>query len=453
MTTPTSTILKKTSRLTFALAFSRLLNMITGFIGMIFVARLGHAELAASALITAIQGTLFLIGMSLLFAIGVMVGHAHGARNNKEVGSIVQQGLFLSVLISIPIILIMLHIDPILLALGQNPSLSAINASYFAIYWICIPAFMWMITLQQFLLAVNQQRMVILLSLFGLVVSITLAYGFIYGHFGLPRMGIRGLPTAFSIQIWLSCFLYFCYCIGHKEFKCFELFKWRLLSTFHLLKKLFKIGWPISIQIASDLLSFSMITVMVGWMGANELAAQQIVTQYFLLLVVPIFAIAQAGGILIGQARGAKDFEDIKRYGNTTWLIGLGFTLLVLLLFVCFPHELISLYTGSNHHETAATINLAVIVLIITGFRLVFDSTAEIKTGCLRGLYDTRFPMITGIVTAWVIGIPLSYLMGFTFHGGLIGVTLAGVISIGLMAIILFIRWKWQCKKIKASCV
>jgi Na+-driven multidrug efflux pump len=61
--------------------------------------------------------------------------------------------------------------------------------------------------------------------------------------------------------------------------------------------------------------------------------------------------------------------------------------------------------------------------------------------------------MITGIVTAWVIGIPLSYLMGFTFHGGLIGVTLAGVISIGLMAIILFIRWKWQCKKIKASCV
>src|SRR3990167_9334028 len=447
MTTSTLTIIKKTWQLAFALSLSRLFNMITGFVGTLMIARLGHNVLAASALISSTQATLFLISISMLFSIGVVIGHAYGGKRYEEIGSVFQQGLLLATLICIPVIIIQCNIGSILIACGQNPQVAAINAHYFRAYSFAIPAFLWMISCQQFVLAVNKQRFVLFMSVVTLIISVTLSYSLVYGHFGLPRLGVTGLALAYSIQGWAALLAYLAFCYCNKYFKEYKVFQWRFRQNFHLLKKIFSIGWPITLQFAGDLLSFFVTTLMIGWLGTNELAAQQIVTQYFLLLVVPIFAISQASAILVGQARGAGAIHEIKRYGSTTLLIGLTFSLIAITLFIFFPHTLIRLYLGQGQELNLTMQHLASIIFILTGLRLFFDAALEIKTGSLRGLYDTKFPMVTGLILTWLITIPLCYLFGFYYHWGLIGITSASIVGTILAATIIYIRWLWQCNK------
>lgn len=442
--TPFSFILKRAARLSFSLTFSRLINTLTGFFGILMLAQLGHDPLAASALITPMQGTLFIVSISFLFSIGVVIGHAFGGKRYDEVGIIFQQGLLLATLIVAPVLVVQWNINHILLAFGQDPRLVSMITEYFRIYTVAMPPFLWMIVCQQFLIAVGKQNWIVLISAALFVTNISVAYTLIYGHFGFPQMGINGLGVTYAIQGWVSFLLYLSCCYFNQDFKHYGLFRWRLKGNFRFLKQIFLIGWPISLQSAGDLLSFAAVTLMVGWLGANALATQQIVTQWFLLLVVPIFSIAQASGILVGQARGAKQFHDIRRYNNATLVVGLGIASLVIVAFVFFPNTLIGLYTRGHSGLNEHFLHLASIVLVLTGFRLFFDAALEILLGSLRGMYDTKFPMYVSIGITWLIGIPLAYIFGFIFHWGLIGITLSGIVSMVLATSAVY--WRWQVK-------
>jgi len=448
MTTSRRTILKKTIQLAIPLVSSSFFNMLGMFVCTLFIARLNSTVLAASALITATQTCLVVIGMCMLFSIGVMVGNAYGGKRDKEVGAIVQQGFLMAVFVSIPLMTIFLFIKPILLSLGQQPELVAINAQYFFWYMFDIPAFLGLIVLQQFILSVEKQRFVFVMSFVGFVLSVFLGYGLVYGHFGMPKLGVPGLGMAYVIQGWIMLVIYVVYTCKQKAFKPYAIFQLRVRSNFHLLKKAFVIGWPIALQGASDLFSFFVVTIMIGWIGETALAAQQIAIQYFFLLVIPIFAVAQTSGILVSQANGAQAFADVKRYGNMTLMLGLFFSAVVMSVFIFFPTELISLYLHQKSNVHTPIIDLAHIILILTGLRLVFDAIMEIKIGSLRGLYDTKFPMVLSMVLTWPVGISLVYLFGFTFHWGLVGMKCAPVLTTLISAVILWRRWHQKAAEI-----
>ncbi len=451
--TPIRTIFKNTWQLALAMSLSRLLNTITSFVGILMIGHLGTTSLAASALMTSTQLTLVIVAMSLLFAVGVMTSRSFGAQKFQQIGAIFQQGLLIATLVSIPVMLIMAEIQPILEFFGQNIALTAIDQSYFDIYLWLMPPMMWAVCMQQSLLAVKKQQFVLIMSVFGLMVSIGCGYWFIYGGWGVPAMGIPGLGLAYAIQVWLSFLIYAAYCSFNASLKVYGFFRWRLGSHWHLLKQLLSIGWPICLQTGSDLVSFSAVMLMVGWLGTTALAAQQISTQFFILLVVPIFAVAQASGILIGRARGAKDLLDVKRYGNMSLLIGVGFCVIIMALFVFLPHQLVNLYEGANSNANSTLEHLAVTVLMLTGIRLIFDASAEIYAGSLRGLYDTKFPMLALTSITWIIGMPLAYVFGFTFNWGLVGLTSAGIIVMLLNTSVLHLRWRYQCRKLAANAI
>ena len=446
--TPVSVIFKRTFQLALAMSLSRLLNTITGFVGILMISRLGTDSLAASALMTSTQITLIVIAMSLLFPVGVMSARSFGAEKFEQIGVILQQGLIIATIVSIPVMLIMWHIQPILELFGQTTSLASIDQRYFTMYLLLVPPVLWVICMQQALLSIQKQIFVLVMSIFALIVSIGAGYVLIYGWDKIPAMGVAGLGLSYSIQVWLSFIIYTVYCYLNPSLKKYRLLRWHPGRHWDLMKKLLNIGWPICLQTGSDLIAFSVTVLMVGWLGVTALAAQQISMQFFILLVVPIFAIAQSSGILIGQARGAKNIIDMKRYGNKSLYIGLGFAAIVMLIFILLPHQLVSLYENSSSpHETALE-HLAVVVLILTGVRLLLDAANEIYVGSLRGLYDTKFPMMVLMLLTWVLGIPLAYLFGFVFHWGLIGMTCSGIIGMLISFVVLYLRWKKQCRKL-----
>jgi|GEM_PF-1822804 len=452
MTTSKRVILKKTWQLASTLTLSRSLIMLASFLGVMMIARISHTTLAASGLISATQALIFVVSMSMLFSIGPVVGHAFSGGRKKEVGSIFQQACLLAIVIGLIGTMVMLHVKTILLAFHQDPQLVTIVQSYFHMYIFGFTPMMIMMACQQIVLATNKQKFVLFTSLWNLTVMLFLAYVLIYGKFGVHRFGVPGLSLAYAINAWIVLGIYFIYLKTDPSFKKYDLFTWRISSNFHIFKKLVKIGWPITLQGASDLFSFFIVVIMVGWIGEYALAAQQIVTQYFLLLVIPLFGLSQASSILIGQARGAKAYTDVKAYGNTVLCIGFGFSIFVVIAFVLFPRELIMLYLSESHPEHInQIIHLARIVLIMTGFRILFDSSVEILVGSLRGLYDTKWPMMLSIILTWAFGIPLAYVLGFILKWGLVGITISGILGMIIISIILWYRWMWQNKKL-ATC-
>lgn len=434
-------IVKKVLNTTLPLMTSRLLNVAISFLGIVFVAHLGPAALAASALITATQIPLFLIASSPLFAMGVVIGHAHGGKRYEDIGEILQQGWLLALIISVIVITVPLSMQKILLGLNQDPSLAIVVQSFFSIYAIAIPGILGVMATQQFFIAVGKQQLVLWLSMFAFVSFVILAPAFIYGIGFIPSFGVPGLAIATTIQVWLNFIITIIICVITPEFEIYKIFKSRVNYSLRYLQQLIKIGWPISLQMAGDLLSLFVITIIVGWMGETALAANQIVTQYYILLVVPILTMSQASSILISQARGSKEYYLIQRYDKIAIILASSFSLLVTLIFILLPHQIVKLYLHSDTEQTGL-IHLASVLLALTGIRLIFDTILEVKIGNLRGLLDTRNPMLITLFYTWLCFIPGAYIIGIVFHYGLIGINIISIIATLLSAITLWFRWR-----------
>ena len=442
-------ILKKSINVSLSLGFSRFMQMASSFIGMIMVAHLGRDQLAASSLITPIQALIFVIGSSLISSVGILSAKEFGAKKYHNIGIIVRSGLFIGILLSI-VFSIILFISPhILLSLDQPKVAITLATDYLYIFILAIPLFMFIFVFQQFLISVDRKRLVVIMGFLSTFFITCMSYILIYGTFGFHRLGIRGL--AWSIVIWnlLSCIIYTLYILKTSYFYKFKIFPLKLTISIYQVKKILKVGSPIALQSTSDIFSFLIITIFVGWLGSDALAIQQIVTQYFLLFIVPILSLSQTSSILIAQSYGEKNIKNIINYGNIILTIGIILALFVMLIFTSFSNELILLYIGNDPYFTIDLLRMAAVILFLTGTRLFFDTIVEVKIGSLRGIFDIYFPMTLSLISAWIICVPLAYMLCFYLKFGLPGISIAYVTMMFINACVLYLRWSYKLKKIQ----
>jgi MATE family multidrug resistance protein len=442
----------ETLKLSLPLVMSNLISMMITFVGVLMISKLGDTALAASALITSAQSTIFVICMGLLFSISVMVGHAYGAKNYFEIGSIVQQGYLLALLISIPVVLLVWNVGHILALFKEPPELINSVTNYFHAFCFGVPTMLCTICSIQFMMGYSKRLVIILMSLSNLILICSLGNAFIFGKFGLPTFGITGLGYAWAIQSWaVFTFFVFYLFISKNEFQACELFNLRIKQTLPILKKLLHIGWPICVQMGCELLVFFAVTIMAGWINVDALAARQISVQYTLLMILPLLAISQASGVLVSRAMGAKRPQDVKHYGNYAIILGVIISSLICLIFLLSPHRLTSLFVNTNIPENINIVKLSITLLIIAAISQVIDGVRNVLTGALRGLYDTQFPMKISFLSLWVIGLPLAYILAFPLHLGIVGLSLAFTVSVVVGAVILYFRWKRKVSELKFS--
>ena len=435
---------KKIVPLALTMAGTQFITVASGFLCMIMLSRLGHEVLAASALMISTQISIMVMGMSLLFSLSLMIGHAYGAKNFTAIGNFMQIGWTLAVLLSIPMMALFWYIGPLLIVFGEPPQLIPIVQQYFHTYIFAVLPFLIAICNQQLCYGTHQQRIVVVTSLLSVGVLLIVAYILIFGKWGVPALGVAGLGYAMAVQMWFNLIFMLILLSKRESFKQFELFSYRVHKNLHNLKQMFKVGWPMSLQMSAEMLSLFVVALMVGWIGASALAAFQIVNQFMFLIVVPVFALSQASGITVGQAKGAQQFHEIKNLGYASLRIALVWSLCAALLFILFPKFLASFYIKIHDPSNSAILNMAVWLFLITAFSQAFDTVRNIMTGALRGLFDTRYPMFIGIFVLWIIGIPLSYIFGFICHWGVYGIALGGASGMLIGALLIMMRWRRQ---------
>jgi MATE family multidrug resistance protein len=414
----------------------------SGFICMAMVATLGRNVLAASALIFSARISILIMGASLLFSLGILIGRMLGEGNHSRIGNFMQQAWLTALLISLPLMLIFWHIPNILSFTGQSKPLVAIVRIFFhANIWNVTP-FLLSVCNQQLLYATRNQRIDLIANVLGVLVLLITCFLLIFGKLGIPKLGVSGFAYALNLQGWFYFGFTTLIISYHHYFKKFILFKWQIGEGWRHFWQMLTIGWPISFQICSEMFSFLVSTTMVGWLGLNSLAAYQVTIQYIILLLIPIFALSQASGILISHTAGEKKFAEIKILGKVSLAITFIITSMVAGLFLLFPEKLASLYLHTQDAKNPTIIHLIILLFAISAATQLFDGFRNVLTGMLRGLFDTRFPMYVGILSIWLLGIPLGYFLAFTLHLGVIGISLgyAGGMMIG--ALILIKRWR-----------
>lgn len=430
-------------KLAIPLCMTGLLNSAVFFFEALFLARLGPDILAAGALVSWLSGTLIVIIYGILSSINIMIAHLHGAKDKQGIALIARDGLWLALLLAVPIVILFWNIAPIFLLLGQNKSVVILATAYLHAWaWGVLPELM-MIALLEIIMGLGRMRVILFVTIFETTLSILLSFLLIFGKWGLPALGISGAGWGISISYWITTTCIIIFIATHKEYKAYfsNLFRFTKSSR---VKELLRVGMPMGLMYCIEVGFFFTLTLIMGTYGANILAANQIVMQYNGLLISIIFSIAQAVTIRMGHLLGAKNITSAKEAGYSGVLLCALFMLLAAICFWFFPNYIIATDFDITLSKNAEVIHFATKFLSVCALFQIFEAMRISFFGALRALKDTRFTLFISILSFWGVALPLGYYFATYLNAGSIGLwwgmMFSAVLSIVLLA------WRYQVK-------
>jgi multidrug resistance protein, MATE family len=403
---------------------------------------LGPSKLAASALALNFTYTLNMLLMGLLIASSPMMATALGKRSNsvRDVRRTFRAGLWLLVL-TLPLYwLILWNIGAILLALGQDPALAADGQVFLKAYMWCTGPWLLFTLVRNFISALERPRAVFVLSAAGIGINAVVSWALIFGHFGLPALGIAGGGLGSTITWSLLCGAMLLFVRLDRRFRRFHLFgRWWRFDR-ERTAAMARLGWPIGLTMALEMGVFALAAYFMGWIGAPAVAAHAIALQLAALTFMVPLGLGQAATVRVGLAVGRRDEPGITRAGWTAWAMGVGFMATMALIMWSFPRELITLFL-SDVPANALVIALAVSFLrVAAAFQLV-DGAQVISAGMLRGLHDTRWPLLFALVGYWVVGLGIGAWLAFARDWRGVGIWVGLASGLAAVAALMLARW------------
>jgi MATE family multidrug resistance protein len=401
--------------LAFPLMLSEIVDASFNFMATLLSAHLGVIELAAGGLVTTLFITIMIFMWGILVSVSTLISQRHGARDSSGISRVFQDGLILASLFSIPGMLLVWNMAPILLFFGQKPETIELARHYLhGLTWAVFPDF-WAVVLLQFVIGLGKTRLALLFNIIKVPITLAVSYIFMYGKLGMPRLGIAGLGVGITTGMWIASTLLLICIIFHKDLRIY-LFKHSSTKK-HYLFEILRTGLPIAAMFCIEVGFFTVVALVMGRIGNTELAANQIVTQFTGFFTVVIsFAFSQAVSIRIGNAVGRRDLS------STPWTIyaGLFMAACIMLIVACcywfIPQYLIGIDLDLSKPNNQIISLQAINFLVVAGFVQLFEAIRIVLFGGLRGMGETRFTMITSFFIFWVIAFPMGY--GLTFWTG-----------------------------------
>jgi len=406
--------------------------------------------LAAVTLGSTYYFVLFIFGSGFAWAVMPMVAAYDGEGNEVGMRRSTRMGLWLSLAFAVFVLPLLIWSPPILAVLGQGDALAALAGQYLAVAgWGIVPGLLVMV-LKSYLAALGRTQIVLWITLLSALANALANYAFIFGNWGAPELGILGAALASLVTQAISLIGVILYVlIALPQHQIFVRL-WR--PDFEMLRRVFALGWPIGLTGLSEVGLFAASAVMMGWLGTIPLAAHGIAVQLASITFMVHLGISNVATIRAGNAYGRRDVPHMARGAIMATLLSLIAAVLTILVFLIWPEPLISLFMQRGEPARVEILTIGIGLLAMAALFQLVDGAQAIALGLLRGVQDTQVPMIFAAISYWVVGVPASYLLGFTLGYEGIGVWAGLVIGLGTAAMLLNARfWGATMRRLRGS--
>lgn len=403
-------------------------------------------ELAASSFVNNVMNLFILTELGFAAGMTPMIGADNGTGNIKGIGITVKNGLVTNGIIGGISIILLTIIYFCLDHFGQAPELMPYIKPYFAIIGISTLFALGFNVLKQFTDGICRPMISMTLLMIGNLLNIFGNWVLIYGKLGFPEMGLTGagISTLVSRALILLVFVVFIF-KSKKMNEYARAIKEALLSRGEM-KTVFKMGYPVGIQMALESSTFTFAAVMAGWLGVIQLAAHQVVITISQLFFLMMQGLSFAVSILVSNAFGRKDLGSVREYARKGYFMTLGISATLSALLYCFRYQAAGIFTDSPE-VSAMAVSLFFLLFAYQfgdGLQLCFANV-------LRGIQDVKPIMYAAFVSYYLIAIPSAYLLGFKTSLGIHGIWLGFPIGLTLAGIFFYARYRSDLKRFGKS--
>ena len=410
--------------------------VVMGVVDTVVVGRVGPEAIGAVGLGNIIFITVAVFGMGLMLGLDTVVSQAFGAGRIDECYRWLAHGLTLAVIMTAPLVLIALALTRAMPMLATDPRVLELVVPYMEISAWSIPAFLFFAAFRRFLLAVSVVRPIAVIVLIGNVANLLLAQALVLGWGPIPAHGVVGSAWA-TLVSRVDCAL----ALGvvavvylRRPGTRWQV-SWTDIEPARLLR-LLGLGVPAALQASLEVGVFATATALVALLDVVSLSAHQIVLQIATLTFVVALGIGASGGVLVGQALGAEDPVRARRTGWTAIAAGPAFMGLGAIAFVLLPGPIVALFSTDP-----LVIEMGSRLLAVAAAFQLFDGLQAASTGVLRGVGDTRTPMISNLVAHWLVGLPVGSLLAFGLGMGVVGMWSGLSLGLALVGATLLATW------------
>ena len=432
---PTLRDLRQEFRPMFHLAipvvFAEMGWMTMGMVDALMVGGLGPEAIGAVGVGTSLFMGVCIFAMGLMLGLDTLVSQAYGAGRVEDCHRWLFHGVVMALLLSAPVIGVLFWMSSALDAWGLTPAVLVLTRPYLeTLSWSVLPLLLYA-AFRRYLQGMGVVRPVMFALVAANVINFIANWLLIHGNWGFPALGVTGSAwaTVFA-RVMMSAFLLATILSRERHVWNSRHLEW---SWF---RRLLALGLPASGQVTLEVGVFAAATALAGRLPAVSLAAHQIVLNYAAMTFMVPLGVAAAGAVRVGHAVGRRDLPGASRAGWTALLFGVAFMSIAALIFLSIPRQLLLPFTSD-----AGVLDVGVSLFFVAAVFQLFDGLQGVATGALRGLGDTRTPMLWNLAGHWFIGLPLGYWLAFVFGIGVVGLWWG--LSIGLMicGIALLIVW------------
>ncbi len=437
---------KDNFHLAYPVVISQLGHTLVALSDSIIIGHTGKVPLAAVSLGNSLFNIFMVTGIGMSYGLTPLIAQENGRGNKKAIGHLLSHSLIINMVVGVLLSAVIYFGSSHLVLLKQEADVAEQARPFLRYLGFSFIPLMLFLSFKQFAEGLGFTRQAMNISIIGNIINVLIGITLVYGLFGMPRMGVVGVGIAtFTDRLIMGITMAF-YVLKSPRFKPYlQSFGFRQLEWASI-KKILGIGTPVALQYIFEISAFSGAAVIVGWMGAAELAAHQIALSLAAMTYMMASGISAAAGIKSGNNFGKKDYHSLRHSAIASYHMVLVLMGTTALMFMLFKNLLPAMYINDPQ-----VIHIAAGLLVIAAFFQLFDGTQVVGLGILRGLGDVRVPTLITLLAYWGIGIPLGYVLGIQLDYGVEGVWWALLLGLLTASVLLFFRFHIKSRKLVAG--
>ena len=406
------------------------------FADTVMAGQLGARELAGLAIGVSYYHLFMFVGFGLLMSVSPSIAHAYGGDDARSVTGFARQSWWLALVLAVVLVLGLLQVDWVLPAIGIAPEILPIAIGYAHAMAFGLPALLAFFSLRYTSEGLGRTKPIMYIGFLGLAANVFGNWVFMYGKLGMPELGAVGCAVATALSTWLMFFAMLFHMRTHRAYRRFDFFAKVDRPDPRVLRELVRVGAPIAGSILAEGGLFVTAALMMGAMGATIASAHQIALNYASFMFMVPLAISSATTIHVGHTLGRGEAQGARAAGSLGIVMCAAVMLVSAIGILLFNEQIAALYTRDD-----AVRELAAALLLMAALFQLSDGVQVGAAGALRGFKDTTVPMALCVISYWLVGFTLAYLLGVRLGGGPVDVWIGLIAGLTVSAVLLVWRY------------